>query len=71
MSDTQKKAEGISSNYESSESWRCEVCGNILKARLWMLEYPEGVVKDCGVEILEEEQENSFVEVPEIQLYDL
>ena len=69
--DSCKKAEGVSSNYESCENWECDACGNILKARLWMVEYPEGVVEDCGVDIVEEQEGNSFVEVPDIQLFDL
>ena len=69
--DSEKKAEGVSSNYESCESWECAVCGNVVKARLWMIEYPEGVIKECGVEIIEEDRENSFVGLPIIQLYDL
>ena len=40
--DSQKKAEGISSNYESCESWRCEVCGNILKFYSYIWESREG-----------------------------
>lgn len=62
---------GIFSKWEDCESCACKNCGNTLSAKLWMREYPEGVLEKCGIEIVEEEKGNNSIEIPNIQLFDL
>ncbi|MBD5546155.1 MAG: hypothetical protein HDQ97_01915 [Lachnospiraceae bacterium] len=57
--------------YESGVDVVCPKCGNHIEAKLWAIEYPEGVLEDSGVSIRSDESGKSHIEEPLIEFFDL
>lgn len=49
------KAEGIRNFYESDVDIVCPECGNFISAKLFVSEYPEGVLENSNVIIEKDE----------------
>ena len=69
--DSREKDMGMNNFYESETEIVCENCGNHIDAKLWISEYPEGTRETGGVIIQREDAENSRIEEPRVEFFDL
>ncbi len=66
-----EKDMGLNSYYESDVQVVCEKCGNVIAAKLYASEYPEGTLENSKVTIEGDASGKSTLEKPNIEFYDL
>lgn len=66
-----KQNEEVCCLYESEEKLVCSKCGNTIVAKLFVREYPIGVLDETSVAIMSDDSGKSVIEKPMIEMYDL